>query len=113
MFVHLNKKVAHQFPFEVEAHKIFVNLNLIPNGRKTPQTEFYLKQLVEFILQLKIKLYEMKLNGLSRIFIPISLNTALIAIIKKVYDMHNIIDRIMEINSYISSICLCMIKFNL
>ena len=37
----------------------------------------------------------MKLNGLSRIFIPISLNTALIAIIKKVYDMHNIIDRIM------------------
>ena len=93
MFKHLNKKVAHQFPFEVEAHKIFVNLNLIPNGRKTP--EFYLGQLADYILQLKIKLYEMKLNVLSRIFIPISLNTDLIAIIKKVYDMHNIIDRIM------------------
>ena len=95
MFKHLNKKVAHQFPFEVEAHKIFVNLNLIPYGRQTPQTEFYLGQLADYILQLKIKLYEMKLNGLSRIFIPISLNTDLIAIIKKVYDMHNIIDRIM------------------
>ena len=87
MFKHLNEKVAHQFPFEVEAHKIFVNLNLIPNGRKTPQTEFYLGQLADYILQLKIKLYEMKLNGLSRIFNPISLNTDLIAIIKKVYDM--------------------------
>lgn len=113
MFVHLNKKVAHQFPFEVEDHKIFVNLNLIPEGRTTPQTEFYLGQLADFILQLKIKLYEMKLNGLSRIFIPISLNTDVIAIIKKVYDMHNIIDRIMGDKLYINNICLCMKKYNL
>lgn len=95
MLKHLNKKVAHQFPFEIEAHKIFVNLKYIPDGRKSPQTNFYISKLDSYLLELKIKLYEMKLNGLSRILIPISLNIDLIEIIKKLYDVHNVIDRIM------------------
>ena len=92
---HLHKKVTHQFPFEIEAHKIFVNLKHTPDGRKSPQTNFYISKLDSYLLELKIKLYEMKLNGLSRILIPISLNIDLIEIIKKLYDVYNVIDRIM------------------
>ena len=71
IFKFLNKKVSDQFPFEIEPHKIFVNLNKIPNGRKIPQTEFYLGQLATFLENLKIKCYEMKVNGLVRVKIPI------------------------------------------
>ena len=92
---HLNKKVVHMFPFEIEAHKIFVNINCIPNWRNIPQIKFYLDQLTTAIEIMKIKLYEMKLNGLSRILIPISYNTEIVEMIKKVYDLHNIIDRIL------------------
>jgi len=95
IFKFLNKKVQDQFPFEIEPHKIFVNLNKIPNGRKIPQTEFYLGQLATFLENLKIKCYEMKVNGLVRVKIPIQENTDLIEILKHVYDMHNIIDRIL------------------
>ena len=91
---HLNRKMGKDFPFEIEAHKIFVNINLIPEWRTTPHLKFYLQQLVEAIEKMKIKLYEMKLNGLSRIMIPISLNTEIVGMIKKVYDMHNVIDRV-------------------
>ena len=86
--------MGKDFPFEIEAHKIFVNINLIPEWRTTPHLKFYLQQLVEAIEKMKIKLYEMKLNGLSRIMIPISLNTEIVGMIKKVYDMHNVIDRV-------------------
>ena len=95
IFKFLNKKVSNQFPFEIEPHKIFVNLNKIPDGRKIPQIEFYLGQLATFLENLKIKCYEMKVNGLVRVKIPIQENTDLVEILKHVYDMHNIIDRIL------------------
>ena len=95
MFKFLNRKVAKDFPDEVVAHKIFVNLYQIPNGRKIPQIEFYLGQLYNKIEDLKIKCYEMKLNGLSRVLMPIQENEEFIKLLKKIYDIHNIIDRIL------------------
>lgn len=92
---HLNRKMGKDFPFEIESHKIFVNINLIPEWRTTPHIKFYLQQLVDAIERMKIKLYEMKLNGLSRIQIPISMNTDIVGMIKQVYDIHNIIDRVL------------------
>ena len=92
---HLNKKLPQQFPYEIEAHKIFVNINYIPNWKNVFEVKFYLEQLVNAIEQMKIKLYEMKLNGLSRILIPISYNTEIVDMIKQVYDLHNKIDRIL------------------
>lgn len=92
---HLNRKMGKDFPFEIESHKIFVNIRLIPEWRTTPHVKFYLQQLVDNIEKMKIKLYEMKLNGLSRIMIPISYNTDIVSMIKKVYDNHTLIDRIL------------------
>ena len=92
---HLNRKMGKDFPFEIESHKIFVNINLIPEWRTTPHIKFYLQQLVDAIERMKIKLYEMKLNGLARIQIPISMNTDIVGMIKQVYDIHNIIDRVL------------------
>ena len=95
MYKFLNKKIGKDYPFPIDTHKIFVNLFQIPKGREIVQIEFYLGQLHKFIEQLKLMSYEMKLNGLVRTLIPIQANTEYIAILKKIYDMHNIIDRIL------------------
>ena len=95
MYKFLNKKISKDYPFPIDTHKIFVNLFKIPNGREIFQIEYYLGQLHKFIEQLKLMSYEMKLNGLVRTLIPIQANTEYIAVLKKIYDMHNIIDRIL------------------
>ena len=95
MFKFLTKKIGKDFPIPIESHKMFVNLNLIPNGRQIPQIDFYLGKLYKLIEQLKILCYEMKLNGLSRVLIPIQKNTEFVNLLKKIYDSHNIIDRIL------------------
>ena len=37
----------------------------------------------------------MKLNGLSRVLMPITLNIDIIKVLKEVFDLHNIIDNVM------------------
>ena len=95
MYKFLNKKLGKDYPFPIDTHKIFVNLYQIPKGREILQIDYYLGQLYKFIEQLKLMSYEMKLNGLVRTLIPIQANTEYIAVLKKIYDMHNIIDRIL------------------
>lgn len=95
MFKYLQLKLVKNFPFDIEAHKIFVNLNKIPFGHSTEQVEFFLAQLTSAIEELKQKCYDMKINGLSRVLIPITKNEAFVSVLKKIYDMHNIIDRIL------------------
>ena len=95
MYKFLNKKMVKDYPFPIDSHKIFVNLFQMPKGREIFQIDYYLGQLHKFIEQLKVLSYEMKLNGLTRTLIPIQANTEFIGILKKIYDMHNIIDRIL------------------
>ncbi len=95
MYKFLNKKLGKDYPFPIDTHKMFVNLYKIPHGREIVQIEYYLGQLHKFIEQLKVMSYEMKLNGLARTLIPIQKNTEYIEVLKKIYDMHNIIDRIL------------------
>ena len=95
MYKFLNRKIEKDYPFPIDTHKMFVNLYKIPKGREIVQIDFYLGQLHKFIEQLKVLSYEMKLNGLVRTLIPIQANTEYIAVLKKIYDMHNIIDRIL------------------
>ena len=83
MFKFLSKKIGKDFPLPIESHKMFVNLKLIPNGRQIPQIEFYLGKLHKLIEELKVLCYEMKLNGLSRILIPIQKNTEFVNLLKK------------------------------
>ena len=82
----LNRKLPDSFPIGIEAHKMFVNFKYIPDGMKIPQIRYYLEDWKNKLEQLKIICYEMKLNGTSRLKIPISKNEELIERIKDVYD---------------------------
>ena len=95
MIEYLIPRLSKDFPYSIDTHKIFVNLKYVPQGRKTPSTEYYLGQLYNKIEDVKIKCYEMKLNGLSRVLMPITKNTELIQNVKEIFDLHVIIDNIM------------------
>ena len=95
MIDYLNSHQNKDFPYIIDAHKLFVNLKYVPNGKKEPATNFYINQLLEQIEILKEKCYEMKLNGLSRVLMPITENVDLINVIKNVFDLHVIIDNVM------------------
>ena len=95
MITYLNDKQGKDFPYFIDTHKIFVNIRNIPNGRTQKATNFYLEQIVNQIELLKQKCYEMKLNGLTRVLMPITLNVDIIKVIKEVFDLHNIIDNVM------------------
>jgi len=95
MIEYLNNKKGKDFPYMIDPHKIFVNIQYIPDGTKKEASNFYLSQLINEIENLKKKCYEMKLNGITRILMPITKNTEIIDIIKNIFDLHNIIDNIM------------------
>ena len=95
MITYLNDKQGKDFPYFIDTHKIFVNIRNIPNGRTQKATNYYLEQIVNQIELLKQKCYEMKLNGLTRVLMPITLNVDIIKVIKEVFDLHNIIDNVM------------------
>ena len=95
MITYLNEKQSKDFPYMIDTHKIFVNIRNIPESRKLKATNFYVEQLVNQVELLKQKCYEMKLNGLTRVLMPITLNVDIIKVIKEVFDLHNIIDNVM------------------
>ena len=95
MIVYLNDKMGKDFPYMIDSHKIFVNIKYIPDGTKKEASNFYLSQLTYEIETLKKKCYEMKLNGITRVLMPITKNTEIIEVIKNIFDLHNIIDNTM------------------
>ena len=95
IITYLNEKQGKDFPYMIDTHKIFVNIKYVPNGRTLKATSFYIEQLIAQIELLKQKCYEMKLNGLSRVLMPITLNVDIIKVLKEVFDLHNIIDNVM------------------
>ena len=95
MIEYLNRKLPSQIPVTINTHKLFVNLNKIPDCRNNQATLYYIKQMDKAIYDLKVKCYEMKLNGLSRILIPITENIEFTTLVKQVYDLHRIINNIM------------------
>ena len=95
MIDYLNSRQNKDFPYIVDAHKMFLNIKYIPNGTKEPATGYYINQLLQNIEILKEKCYEMKLNGLSRILMPITENVEFIKLVKNVFDCHVIIDNVM------------------
>ena len=72
MIIYLNDKQGKDFPYMIDPHKIFVNIKCIPNGTKKEASNYYLSQLIDEIDTLKRKCYEMKLNGITRILMPIT-----------------------------------------
>ena len=95
MIIYLNDKKSNVFPYMIDSHKIFVNIRCIPNGTKKEASNFYISQLTNEIDNLKRMCYEMKLNGITRILMPITKNIEIIEVIKNIFDLHNIINNTM------------------
>jgi len=95
MIVYLNDKKGNDFPYMIDSHKIFVNIKYIPDGTKKDASNFYLSQLIDEIDNLKRICYEMKLNGITRVLMPITKNTEIIESLKNIFDLHNIINNTM------------------
>ena len=93
MVVYLNNKFPLQVPEIIDAHKLTVNLENIPKNRH--ETNFYLAKLEKALYDLKKMCYEMKLNGLNRILLPITANIEFTTQVKIVYDLHVAIDKLM------------------
>ena len=95
MIIYLNDKKGNDFPYMIDSHKIFVNIKYIPDGTKKDASNFYLSQLIDEIDNLKRICYEMKLNGITRVLMPITKNTEIIESLKNIFDLHNIINNTM------------------
>jgi hypothetical protein len=95
MYEYLNSKIPNDFPYLIDTHKIFVNINHIPHGRTNPASSYYLEQLLTQIEALKVKCYEMKLNGLSRVLMPITANKDIISNLREIFNLHVTIDNVM------------------
>ena len=97
MLIYLNERFTSQVPEVIDPHKMLTNLEAIPKlsiNNNFP-TSFYIKKLDQSLYDLKKMCYEMKLNGINRILLPISENIAFTTQVKIVYDNHVNIDRIM------------------
>ena len=97
MLIYLNQRFLSQIPEIIDPHKMTVNLEEIPKLSKKNSfpTSFYIKKLEESLYDLKKMCYEMKLNGINRILLPISANIDFTTQVKIVYDNHVNIDKIM------------------
>ena len=96
MLIYLNERFSSQIPVIIDPHKMTINLEAIPKLSKNAfSTSFYIKKLEESLYDLKKMCYEMKLNGINRILLPISANIEFTTQVKIVYDNHVNIDKIM------------------
>ena len=81
------------FDIKIDVHKLFQNLQL-PDVDKLTPLKFYVKELKHKISEMKKDLYNMKINGISRIKVPVSANKEFIDKVKLIYNEHMIIDRL-------------------
>ena len=97
MLKYLNERFSSQVPEVIDPHKMTVNLESIPKLSKnnSAATSFFIKKLEDSLYDLKKMCYEMKLNGINHILLPISANIGFTTQVKIVYDNHVVIDKIM------------------
>lgn len=92
---YLYDKKKDDFYMEINVNKLFRNLEIVPQGNELKATKFFIGQMHLMIKELKERLFEMKINGTTRMKMPITENIELIARIKKIYDLHLLIDNLM------------------
>lgn len=92
---YLYEKKKDDFYMEINVNKLFRNLEIVPKGNELKCTKFFIGQMHLMIKELKERLYEMKINGTTRIKMPVTENADLISRVKKIYDLHLFIDNLM------------------
>ena len=93
MVVYLNNKFPTQIPEIIDTHKLTVNLDNIPKDKH--ECNFYMEKLEKVLYDLKKMCYEMKLNGINRILLPITANIEFTTQVKLLYDLHVLVDKLM------------------
>lgn len=92
---YLYEKKKDEFFMEINVGKLFRNLDIIPKAKELKPCKFFIGQMQTLIKDIKERLYEMKINGVTRMKIPVTDNTDIIGKVKKIYDLHLIIDNLM------------------
>lgn len=90
---YLWEKQNEDFPIEIDVHKLFKNME-IPKIQELKSLKFYSSELLKSMRELKEKMWEMKINGLARIKMPITENVEIISIQKNIFDLHIILENI-------------------
>ena len=83
----------YDFPIKVDVHKLFKNLE-IPKILELKSLKFYSSELQKDIRDIKEKMWDMKINGLARVKMPITENVEVIAVQKNIFDLHLILENI-------------------
>lgn len=91
-FKYFNIKQSDLFPDIPDIRKLYMN-NEIQNKTYLP-IKFYNDEMNNYLTDLKIMMYEMKANGMSRIEIPIRENKNFTMLMKNIYNLHFKIDRL-------------------
>ena len=94
MLKYLYDKVKADFYMQIDVHKMFRNIE-IPHAKELVPLKYYIDQLVKMIGELRVQLYELKMNSMCRIKMPITANTEVVEKIKNIYLLHIIIDNLM------------------
>jgi len=92
---YLYDKKKDDFFVEINVGKLFRNMDIIPKGNELKPCKFFTGQMQLLIKDIKERLYEMKINGVTRMKIPVTENTDILTKIKNIYDLHLIIDNLM------------------
>lgn len=90
LYKYLNNKLPDKFLIVPNIRKLFLNLE-VEDKDKVPYS-YYNNDMVNKIWDLKILLYELKCNGISRINIRIKENHQIIELLKEISDLHEVID---------------------
>jgi len=94
MLKYLYDKAKADFYMHIDVHKMFRNIE-IPHAKELVPLKYYIDQLVKMISELRVQLYELKMNSMCRIKMPITANTEVVEKIKNIYLLHIIIDNLM------------------
>ena len=92
VFKYFNDKENEMFWNIPDVRKLFSNLEV--DNADTLPLKYYIDDMKEKIADLKIMLYEMKCNGMSRIEIPIKANKNFTVSMKAIFDLHHKKDRL-------------------
>ncbi len=92
---YLYDKKKNDFYMEINVGKLFRNLEIIPQANELKCSKFFIGQMHSLIKELKERLFEAKINGTTRMKMPVTENVDLIQRIRKIYDLHLQIDNLM------------------
>jgi hypothetical protein len=93
VFKYFNEKESNDFYDIPDVRKLFINLT-VKEYNKRKSLSYYIDDMNRRVFLLKVMLYEMKMNGMSRIQIPIRANKNFTSSCKEIFYLYHKMDRL-------------------